>query len=205
MSGAALLGRRAAVIGFVFVASAMGSRAVVARLVPPPPPPALPDPRAFNYEAAAERFAGQLSGPARRHVEFTSDTALVVLLRQADLASCEDLGRQLRELKRAYGPRRSIHVFTDSTHAVETYLRRERIGRVRVRALDPASVMGGGRAVTTPAVLLASRDGTVLQAVSHVRRAPNVRLQSFAQELNLALPVERAKPGPAAPTPSGSR
>jgi hypothetical protein len=157
----------------------------MARLAPPPPPPALPDPASFNYTAAAQRFSGNLSSRAQGMVDFAGDTEVVVLLREADLASCEDLGRQLRELKRVYGPRRAIHVFTDSVREVEMYLHRERIGRVRVRALDPSAVMNEGRAIATPAALRVRRDGRVLEAVSHVRRAPNVRLQSFAQELNL--------------------
>lgn len=192
MRAAGVLARRAATLAIVFTASALGARALVVRLVPPPPPPALPNPAAFNYTAAAQRFSGNLSSRAQGIMDFAADTEVLVLLRKADLVGCEDLGRQLRELKRAYGPRRVIHVFTDSVGPVEMYLHRERIGRVRVRALDPSAVMDEGRAIATPAALRVRRDGRVLEAVSHVRRAPNVRLQSFAQELSLSAPAQPA-------------
>lgn len=183
-----------------FAACVLGSRTVVARLRPaePPPPPSVED---FNYDAALMRFTGQLSRGATREIGRVDggDTLLALLITSEDVVTCEDLGRQIRDLRRAYGLRRPIAVWTDSTRldVIRTFLHRERIANTVVGPVPPTAVLADGKRIPSPAALLATRDGKVIEGISHTLRAPNVRLRSFAQEFR-TLAAQPGPPGPAA-------
>lgn len=181
-----------ALVCATFLVTAFGSRVVASRLMAPPPPPTLPRVESFDFGSGMRRFTGALSPRAHRDAAegAAGSRVLAVVLRKADLATCEDLGRQLRTLRRAYGPARPVLVWTDDVDAVRRFMRREHLGRFTVRPLQPREVMGDGRDLATPAALLATTDGRVLEGVSHVRRAPNARLQSFAEELTLLRPAD---------------
>jgi hypothetical protein len=129
------------------------------------------------------RFTGTLSGRAAHDLAAAGNgSALAVVIRASDVRTCEDLGRQLRALRRAYGPQRTLTVWTDTAAALEAFVRQEHLARTVVRPLPPREVMADGRDLATPAALVAE-DGRVVEGVSHTKRAPNARLRSFADEL----------------------
>lgn len=188
MSGAPRGAARLLAVVGVLAAGVLVSRGV-ARMRAAPEPPPVPSVAEFDFDAGTARFAGRLSPPAVREMERLGlgarDTALVVVLTEEDVLKCEDLGRQLREVRRAYGPDRPIMVWGDSagTEMLAAFLRRERIPRAVVGAVAPGAVLSDGEVVWTPAAILVTRDGRIVEGVSHTLRAPNVRLRSFAQEL----------------------
>jgi hypothetical protein len=159
---------------------------------PPAPPPASLYTVA-RYDEATTRFTGRLSGAARDLLSSGSpargsDTVLVVVLRGVDIRGCEDLGRQLRELRRAAGPERPLVVWTDGAQVdtVSGFLRRERVTNFRVTGVLTRELLEEGP-LQTPATLLVLRDGGIIEGVSHPKRLPNMRLRSFAEELTLLL------------------
>jgi hypothetical protein len=120
----------------------------------------------------------------------TADTAeILVLLDSADIRACEDLGRQLRELRNRAGPAMSLVVLADSAAmmGIRTFARRERLRATGFVALGSRDVMTGEAHVPTPAVLVV-RGSEVIAGVSHPRRFSNVRIRSFADELSAYLP-----------------
>lgn len=174
--------RVAAVFAAAFAVTAFATRVVIARRGAAPPP-ALKQVESFNFDAGMRRFAGPLSAAAAAALAAPArDTALVMVIRGRDIVTCEDLGRQIRELHRAWGAEKTLVVLADTTAGVEAFLRAEHMARMVVRPLAPAAVMAGGGDVATPAALVVS-GGEVLEGVSHTLRAPNARLRSFAQEL----------------------
>jgi len=140
-----------------------------------------------RLEQATARFTGHVSPPVAGLLD--RDTTLAVVLRGRDLKGCEDLGRQLRALRRA-APARQISVWTEEPRVAEVraFLHRERVSDVEVKPVNTGRVLDGGRTLATPAALLVLRDGHVLQGVSHPSRFPNMRLRSFAEELTLFPP-----------------
>jgi len=110
---------------------------------------------------------------------------VAILLRERDIARCEDLGRQLRELSRASGEV-SIEIWTDSGSlpTVETFVRMERLTSASTRVLQLASVLADAlQPPVTPAVLLISHDYRVTAGIAHPGRFANARPLSFAHEL----------------------
>lgn len=156
------------------------------------------DPRALTlaeyneaaYDRATVRFTGRL-GPRALAAggALPFEQTVLVVLRGGDIAKCEDLGRQLRELYRALPDRPGwgIAVLTDPAAEAELrrFLARERIPSVTVLAGAPDALLAGGTKVATPAALIAGRDGAIRAGVSHPSRFKNMRGRSFAQELPL--------------------
>lgn len=140
----------------------------------PSPPVEMPWPRPV---------AGGLTPAARSAVaEFASAAPFVlVVLRGRDWLTCEDLGRQLRELEHR-NPSLTYVIATDSADVVQSFARRERL-RWRVLGLRPGDVVDGYPALPTPAVLVVREGGARLAGVSHPERVPNARFRSFADEL----------------------
>jgi hypothetical protein len=121
---------------------------------------------------------------------------LVIALRAEDCFTCEDLGRQLREMLHARGAAsRRVVVITPRADRtlVEKWLRRERVVAVTLVSSDHGFQLVGADAVPTPAVLLLDTLGQVERGISHPQRVRNVRLVSFAAELAL----DRENPGAA--------
>jgi hypothetical protein len=111
--------------------------------------------------------------------------SVLLVLRGSDVRTCEDLGRQARELQRWAGVHDArLVVWTeeeDSVLSVETFLRRERIRpTLLIRAALPH--LTGRATLATPAALLVEPDGEV-RGTAHPDRVPNVRASSFADEL----------------------
>jgi hypothetical protein len=148
---------------------------------------------AAAYDRATARFTGRL-GPRvlAAAEELSSRSTVLVVVRGADVKTCEDLGRQLRELHRAVpaGGEWGMALLVDSAGEAELrgFLAREHITRLPVLVADPAGLLEGGAKVATPAALVVGRDGQVRAGVSHPSRFKNVRGRSFAQELPLSDP-----------------
>lgn len=148
------------------------------------------------YDRATVRFAGRLGPGVMEAVRPLGwQSTVLVVLRGDDVRACEDLGRQLRELRRAVpdADGRGMAVLVDPAGEADLrlFLARERLPRVRVVTADPAGLLADGTAVATPAALVADGDGRVRAGVSHSTRFKNVRSRSFAQELPLAEPGSR--------------
>jgi hypothetical protein len=179
-------GVKAAAFSAVLLVSATATAHVVAHFVNPPSA-ASPWEGVYTdarLEQATQRFTGRVSVPVQRLL--AADTTLAVVLRGRDLATCEDLGRQLRNLRRV-APTRTLVVWTEPSGVedVRRFLRRERVSNVQVSALDLGTLMHGVRTLASPAALLISADGRVVQGIAHPNRFPNMRLRSFAEELTL--------------------
>lgn len=195
--------RLVAVAGALAAVLFLGRTASLTRAAPgaAAPPPV----ETFDYDAALVRFTGQLSEAATRELRGLDlaggDTALVLVITEQDVLTCEDLGRQIRELRRAYGADRPIAVWADSAGSglLRSFLRRERIARATVGTVPPSAVLSDGTGLWTPAAILATPDGRIVEGVSHTRRSPNVRLQSFAQELTPLSRASAAREGGATP------
>jgi hypothetical protein len=147
-----------------------------------------------RLEEATARFHGSLSEGARLLLTpDLADTSVVVVVAGRDLVGCEDLGRQMRRLRRAMGSGRPLLVWTElgSAGKVERFFRRERVPHVVVRETDIRRVLHAVP-VVTPAALLVRADGEVIQGISHPKRFPNMRLRSFAEELTLLTSSSRS-------------
>lgn len=108
----------------------------------------------------------------------------LVLLGAGDHRSCEDLGRQLRELERAAGDAAPLAVWTVSAdaEAVRAFLRRQHVD-AQVMHTDSLPALGSGK-LSTPAVLRVRTSDGWGEGVAHTKRFPNLRTRSFADELN---------------------
>lgn len=108
----------------------------------------------------------------------------LVLLGAGDHRSCEDLGRQLRELERRAGDDAPLAVWTVSADAedVREFLRRQHVNAA-VLHTDSLPPLGSGK-LATPAVLRVRTSDGWGEGVAHTKRFPNLRTRSFADELN---------------------
>lgn len=116
--------------------------------------------------------------------EWTS--AVAVLMTKSEWQSCEDIGRQLRELRREASSRGVPMVFwTDqaSFDAMARELHRERLSEIRLIALIDLGRQADGSSVLTPAVVHFDSDGRLISGVSYPERHPNVRPVPFAAEI----------------------
>lgn len=135
---------------------------------------------------------GQLSPSLRRLVRGTTGRtahgAVLVFVSAADCFTCEDLGRQLREVQHAPNARqRSFVIATEPADVdrVVGWLQRERIHYVSVIPTTPRVVLTSGDTVLTPAVLLLTDGTRIERGVAHPQRVSNTRPRSFAAELGL--------------------
>lgn len=113
-------------------------------------------------------------------------SAVAVLMTERGWQSCEDIGRQLRELRREASARVVPIVFwtdQESFDAMATELRRERLGESRLIALDDLGRRTDGGSIVTPAVVHFDSDGRLISGVSYPEKYPNVRPTSFADEI----------------------
>jgi hypothetical protein len=168
-------------------------------------PGAAPIPTAATYDSAMAYLHGDLSAAASRllapHPAGADGGRVVALLRAADWRSCEDLGRQLRELQRHLAPDSVLHVWTepDDVPRVKHRLRRERIAAAVSAGPALDSIFSAGRGLATPAVIVVSGDGARADGIAHTRRIPGVRARSFAEELPLVRQLRRPAPGKGGP------
>lgn len=128
--------------------------------------------------------------------------AVLLVLNGGDISTCEDLGRQARELQRwaaSRGARLVIWSAGDSSIPVTAFLRREKLGVASVIHADSLPRLQHPLAIATPAALLVEAGGSV-RGTAHPDRVPNVRTRSFADELEELL---RARDGAASAPPNG--
>lgn len=122
-------------------------------------------------------------------------SAVVVALRARDIDSCEDLGRQLRELARSMAPGAALEVSVPEPDVdlVARFAHIERIPFTRISTSVRRLQMDDGSLLQTPAALVFDRTGRVLAGVSHPSVVPGARVQSFATELKEALVIQKAE------------
>ncbi|HKP75820.1 MAG TPA: hypothetical protein VJT67_09785 [Longimicrobiaceae bacterium] len=160
-----------------------------------PSPPAMPTPAMLDSATLALR--GPLTREAREELarQVHTGAALLVLLDSADIRVCEDLGRQLRELRRSSPASPWVIVTAPSALVrVQAFARRERLQPAVYLALNPARLIEHIPHVPTPAAVLA-RNGEVA-GVAHTRRFRNVRGCSFAEELAAFFPAPAGSTSP---------
>ena len=159
-----------------------GARRVAAARAPAGPP------TDAAYDSATAPVRGTLTPGALalvRSVAFDSAVVLVVL-KARDCLVCEDLGRQLREVRRIARPGLALVVATDSASegTVRRFLRREHVRHAGMLRLSPAELLRDQAPVQTPALVVADPRTGAVAGVSHPRRFGNTRARSFAQELD---------------------
>lgn len=131
--------------------------------------------------------SGHMSGPWTLKPGTTD--VVVVMLRHADWSTCEDLGRQLRDLRRATRLRKfPMYVLTDSANhsRLAVLLRRENIQPDHILVVDLEKQSLGLSRSTTPAALRLDPAGQVIVGIAHVETSPGYRRESFVQELELS-------------------
>ncbi len=145
-----------------------------------------PDPPAIRF------LVGSLSEPLSAVVGSAigaDSQGILVVLATEDCFTCEDLGRQLREVLHSPGSAGSRLVVilqgNDSTR-VAGWLRRERVNRGELIRPVSALSLSDSTPIPTPAVLLVRRSGRIVRGVAHLTRVPNSRARSFTQELSLS-------------------
>ncbi len=165
-------------------ASRMLTPAAPARAgVPSVDPSQTPEP---DFDSATARISG-MAGAAlmealRRH-NGSADSVIAIVLTAEDCLTCEDLGRQLRELRRATPLPVVIAAESLSAPVVATFLDREHLVTVPVVALPHASVLADGRRFTTPAAFIVTLGSGELAGISHTKRFKYARARSFRDEL----------------------
>lgn len=144
--------------------------------------------RAIPSAAAVGRVSGATSAPERRRIaRVVRGPAMLVVIDSESVSTCEDLGRQLRELQRTTLARRQPTVVATPRRdaaIVAAWLTRERITRAAQLAIADSLYAGGAR-VRAPAVLLLDSSLVVRVGVIHRTRVNNTRARSFVQELGL--------------------
>lgn len=153
------------------------------RTAPAPAPP---------YRPARTRPISGFLPPdlTRQLVRAGSDSAVVAAVHARDVKTCEDLGRQLRQLAGAVGggARLVIAIPASDSVRVKEFILVERIRNVDL-AVFTVPLRMNGIDVPTPAAFVLGRDGRVRRGIAHVQREPNVRTVSFAQELGYLSPT----------------
>ncbi|HEX8319648.1 hypothetical protein [Longimicrobium sp.] len=112
---------------------------------------------------------------------------LLVVLRRADILTCEDLGRQLRELEsRGGGLPLVVMADTGAAEELRAFVRRERV-KAAVVEVETRQVLNDTPALFTPAVLVVRDGGARVAGIVHPKRFSNARVRSFADELGAHL------------------
>ncbi len=137
-------------------------------------------------DSATRRITGRLSA---MQPPLGQRRALVLFLRARDCVTCEDLGRQLREVQHTTRLRPLPLVLVapaDEAREVLDYLAAQKVDVATTIAADPDTVLANRQPVPTPAMVLVDARGGIVSGTAHPKRLPNLRLQSFAAELGLA-------------------
>ncbi|MDZ7779498.1 MAG: hypothetical protein U5R14_06090 [Gemmatimonadota bacterium] len=131
-----------------------------------------------------EDFSGQLPDalPAREASE-----QVVLIVSGVDVLSCEDLGRQVRDLIRTQvepaGLELTVWRYDDASGDVERFIREERLRVGDVQPVNPEKVLG--TTPTTPAVVMLDGAGRYA-GVSYLNRTSLVRTTSFVDLLDIS-------------------
>lgn len=139
-------------------------------------------------EPQVVQLSGRIPGLPSLLGALTTDV-VVVLMREGDWSTCEDVGRQLRELRHVT-QRRGLRLFilTDSSSYGRFAVRveRENIRPDRLYAVNLGVHSAGLSNSATPAALRVSPSGDVVIGIAHVGTTPGYRTHSFTQELGLS-------------------
>lgn len=141
------------------------------------------------WQARVDTVAGRLDSRGLAAVRARSAPGRQVVLlfvRDGDVGTCEDLGRQARALQRWASTSRAeflVWAHVDGDGRVQSFLERERIPGAAVFLADSAPRLEDGRVSNTPAAFLVDTGTGEVRGVAHPERVPNVRQRSFAEEL----------------------
>lgn len=140
-------------------------------------------PRTASPDPLFEDFSGQLP-TSPLSVEDSGQVVLIVSA--ADIASCEDLGRQVRELIRTQvepaGLALTVWAYDDAVGDVARFVQDERLRTGDVLSVNPSELLGV--APKTPAVVVVDRAGKYY-GLSYLNRTRLVRSTSFADLLDV--------------------
>lgn len=135
-------------------------------------------------------LAGRLAPEAAKIVidSVGAGPIMLLVIASSDCFTCEDLGRQLREVVRLAPTGSHVVVATnaDGLRRTREFLRRERVTPALVFGVESFSLLDGAvDAIPTPAVLMGLSATDSVGGVAHSTQAANVRSVSFAEELGL--------------------
>jgi hypothetical protein len=139
-----------------------------------------------DFDSATARISGTAGSMLLRSLSSAvtgADSVIAIVLTAEDCLTCEDLGRQLRELRRSTPLRVVIAAESISVAVVTTFLAREHLVAVPVIAIPHTSVLADGRPFTTPAAFIVTMASGEASGVSHTRRFKYARARSFREEL----------------------
>jgi len=135
-------------------------------------------------------LAGRLVPEAAKIItdSIGSGPIMLLVIASSDCFTCEDLGRQLREVVRL-APRESrvvVATNADGLRRTREFLRRERVTPALMLGFESFSLLDGAvDAIPTPAVLIGQSATDSVGGVAHPVQTANVRSISFAEELGL--------------------
>ena len=141
-------------------------------------------------ESFSRRYSGPIGAPEQERIARTlrrGTAATLLVLDSVSVFTCEDLGRQLRELQRtavARGQPTLVATPRRDSLVVSVWLARERI-TVTAQLSVGDSLTVGDAPVGAPAVLLTDSAHHVTAGIMHTLRVNNTRTLSFAYELGL--------------------
>jgi hypothetical protein len=151
-----------------------------------------------SYDAATMPLAGELNDSLAMNVaaDQSGNRLIALVLRDADLTSCEDLGRQIRSLRATLPSVDGFELWATAadTAAVRTFLELERIGEVEMRDVEVGTILKGLEDLPTPAALVLGGGGKLIEGIAHHQRFRNLRPRSFAEELISIQPSATASP-----------
>lgn len=111
---------------------------------------------------------------------------VILFVREQDVFTCEDLGRQSRELRHWTSTRNVPFVVwaeTGENTRMPVFLRREHISTGVTFLTRLPLQLEKGTVLRSPAALVVNTATGEVRGFAHPERVPNVRQRSFAQEL----------------------
>lgn len=140
-------------------------------------------PQTSSVDPLFEDFSGQLP---RRSLSAEANEQVVLIVSGTDILSCEDLGRQVRELVRTQldpeGLELTVWAYDDAEGDVARFVKNERLRTGAVLSVHPEDVLG--TAPRTPAVVVVDRTGKYY-GLSYLNRTRLVRSSSFADLIDV--------------------
>jgi hypothetical protein len=141
---------------------------------------------------AVDTIRARLSAASHAEIQLragASARVVVLFIREQDVFTCEDLGRQTREL-RNWAAEVDLPFLvwaaaeaTEAETRIPVFLRREHISAPAVFLTRSSLRVEQGRAMRSPAAMVEDVATSEVHGFAHPERAANVRQRSFAQEL----------------------
>lgn len=139
--------------------------------------------------AAVDTIRARLAAGVRSEIQpraGTGSQVVVLVIRERDVFTCEDLGRQSRELRNwaaELGLPFLVWAEADPDTRMPVFLRREHIPAAVVFLTRSAFAVETGSPIRSPAATLVNPATGEIRGFAHPERVANVRQRSFAQEL----------------------